>query len=340
MELFLIRHAESTNNIRKNESDRVADPELNQRGLLQRDHLVNFIQNGLHLTNTERKSGGKVLDHLYCSAMQRALQTTQPIGQSIELKPELRNDLDKKLGTVVVAHAPNRKLSGALHEDTGAGFIKGHGTVYRKLLNSEMTVKRAGKIIDPHVRALVIDHLSQFENDPKKAFAEEVTLFHNDEKTPIKRVRVLQSKTTLKKLEQTKFAVRDRQGKPFKWMTYGNIHHLEIVQDRQSDKVSGVFVTMMEAAKRAKGIEMPKQALVQTEHGPDTEFLLALHVNDLVSVEQEEERKYYRVQTLDTGINMIMLRLHTASTLDNSREELHLSINQLLFSQWHYKKKV
>ena len=89
MELFLIRHAESTNNIRKNESDRLADPELTQRGLLQRDHLVDFIKNGLHLTNTERESGGKVLDHLYCSAMQRALQTAQPIGQSIELKPEV-----------------------------------------------------------------------------------------------------------------------------------------------------------------------------------------------------------------------------------------------------------
>jgi len=79
----------STNNIRKNESDRVSDPELTQRGLLQRDHLVNFIQKGLQLTNNERESGGKVLDHLYCSAMQRALQMTEPIGQSIELKPEV-----------------------------------------------------------------------------------------------------------------------------------------------------------------------------------------------------------------------------------------------------------
>jgi broad specificity phosphatase PhoE len=50
LELFLIRHAESTNNIRKKESERVADPELTQRGLLQRDQLAKFIQKGMHLT--------------------------------------------------------------------------------------------------------------------------------------------------------------------------------------------------------------------------------------------------------------------------------------------------
>jgi hypothetical protein len=254
---------------------------------------------------------------------------------------ELRNDLDKKLKTVIVAHSPNRKLSGALHKDTGVGFIKGKGTVYRKLLNSDMTVKWAGKIIDPHVRALVIEHLSLFENDPKKAFAEGVTVFHKDGNTLIKRVRVVQSKDykTLEKLEKSKFGVRDHQGKLYKWFAYGNNHHVGIVRDRSTRKVRGIFVTMMEAAKRAKGIGMPKQALVQTEHGPDTEFLLALHINDLVSVEQEEERKYYRVQKLDSSLNRFMLRLHTASTLDNSREELHLSINQLLFSQWHLQKE-
>ena len=68
--------------------------------------------------------------------------------------------------------------------------------------------------------------------------------------TPIKRVRVLQSKTSLNKLENSKFAVRDRQGKAFKWVAYGNIHHVEVVRNSQNEKVSSVFLTMMEAAKR------------------------------------------------------------------------------------------
>ena len=124
MELFLIRHAESTNNIRKNESDRVSDPELTQRGLLQRDHLVNFIQNGLHLTNNERESGGKVLDHLYCSAMQRALQTTQPIAQSIELKPEVWVEIHEVGGLYDVnsVDGSNFCCSGLKREEINNGF--------------------------------------------------------------------------------------------------------------------------------------------------------------------------------------------------------------------------
>jgi len=248
---------------------------------------------------------------------------------------DFRNDLDKKLKTMIVAHSPSRKISGSLLEETGVGFIKGQGTVYRKLLGPEMKVKQAEKIIDPQVKAIVLDHLEQYGDDPKKAFAEGIAVLHNDGKTPIKRVRVLQSKTTLDKLEKHKFAVRDRQGKAFKWLAYGNLHHVEIVRDRQSEKVSGVFVTMMEAANRAKGIRIPKQTPVQTNHGPQTEFLMALHINDLVSMMQDGERKFYRVQKLDSGINMVMFRLHTASTLDDRNQELHLTINKQLISQWN-----
>ncbi len=247
---------------------------------------------------------------------------------------DLRSDLDKKLNDLIVSHSPSRKISGSLHEETGVGFIEGQGTVYRKLLNQEMKLKQAERIIDPQVKAIVIEQLEKFGGDPKRAFADDVIVLHSDGKTPIKRVRVLQSKTTLNKLENSKFAVRDRQGKAFKWLSYGNLHHLEIVHDTQKDKVFGIFVNMMEAAKRSKGIVMNKQPLVQTDHGSQNEFLMSLHINDLVSLELEGKREFYRVQKLDSGINRVMLRLHTASTLNNPSQELHLSINNELFSKW------
>ena len=93
MELFLIRHAESTNNARKNDAERVADPELTQNGLLQIEYLALFLKKGLHLTKVERKTNHKVLDQLYCSATQRALQTAFPIGLSSGLKPEVWLDI-------------------------------------------------------------------------------------------------------------------------------------------------------------------------------------------------------------------------------------------------------
>ena len=235
---------------------------------------------------------------------------------------DFRDDLAAKLETMIVAHTPSRKLSGALHEASGTGFIEGQGTVYRKLLSPDMTLKQVGKIIDPQVRIMVLEHLEIYDNDPKKAFAENITVFHIDGKTPIRRVRLLQSKTTSKKLAENKFPVRNREGKVFKWLAYGNLHHVEIIHDLNSGNVKGEFVTMMEASQRAKGIGMPRQPIVKTEHGPDKEFLMALHINDLVSIEQDGIRDYFRVQQLDAPNKRVKLRLHTASTLDNSHETL------------------
>jgi len=248
--------------------------------------------------------------------------------------PAFRDHLDQKLSQTIIAHTPQRKLTGALHEETGVGFIEGKGCVERKNLDGKMTPKRAGKIIDDTVRELVLDHLQKHGNKPKVAFAEGFQLSHKDGKTPIKRVRILQSSTTLKKLEQSKFGIRNQQGDIFKWHAYGNLHHVEIVRNHKRDKVVGHFVTMMEAARRARGIGMPKQPMIRRDHGSDQELLMALHINDLVSLNIDGERRFYRVQKLDSGINRIMLRLHTAALLNNKQEEKHLSVNHKLFDQW------
>jgi CRISPR-associated endonuclease Csn1 len=258
----------------------------------------------------------------------------------------LREDLQQKLDGVIIAHCPQIKLSGELHEETGAGFIelkenvtgkiRLSGNVNRKNLNPDFT--QVDKIIDPDLKDLVSQHLQNYGNNPKLAFAENIKVFHKDGITPIKRVRIQQSKTTLTKLEKTKFAVKDKQGKVFKWLAYGNLHHVEIIRHKQTGEYSGEFVTMMEASHRAKGINRPKQQIVKTEHGEDFEFLMALHINDLVSVEKQGKREYYRVQKLDSGSNRFVLRLHTTTTLDNKNEEIYFSINAKSFEVWKLQK--
>ena len=64
MNLFLIRHAESKNNIRKSYQERVSDPELTENGHLQSTYLAEFLQKGLHLSQTEFEENGKPFDHL------------------------------------------------------------------------------------------------------------------------------------------------------------------------------------------------------------------------------------------------------------------------------------
>jgi CRISPR-associated endonuclease Csn1 len=236
--------------------------------------------------------------------------------------PGLREDLAERLDRVIVSHTPQTRLSGALHEETGVGYIEGVGTVYRVNLDGDFKATQLKKIVDDDVREIVTAHMARYGDDPRLAFAEGVKVLHKDGQTPIKRVRIVQSKTDRKKLEQSKFGVRNTEGKVFKWLAYGNLHHVEIVRDTGSGKYSGKFVTMMEAHHRAKGIGEPKQPIVQTDHGAGHEFVMALHINDLVSVERKGARFFYRVQKLDPSNKRVHLRLHSAATLDNPGETL------------------
>lgn len=238
--------------------------------------------------------------------------------------PHIREELSEKLKHTIISHAPQRKLSGALHEETGAGYIEKHGgLVYRKTLNQDFTIKNAMSIVDEAVKTQVLEHIENF-GDSKTAFNTENLALLKLGKNPIKRVRVLQSKTNEKKLETTKFGVRDKTGKVFKYMSYGNTHHVEIIKNTKTGKVKGEFVTTMLASHRAKGINMPKQPIVKTDHGEDWEFVMALHINDTVSIEKDDgERVFYRVQKLGGGYD-ISLRLNTASTIGNKDEYLGL----------------
>jgi len=233
-----------------------------------------------------------------------------------------RDELDEHLKHVIVSHDTQRKLSGSLHEETGAGYIEKHGgLVYRKNLTSDFSEKNAKSIIDETVKNQVLDHLTKYENNPKKAFSDDVTVFHKDGNTPIKRVRILQSKTTLKKLEQNKLGIKDKSGKVFKWMAYGNMHHVEIVKHKKTGKYKGKFITMMEAHRRAmtgtksaKKHNIEREQIIQKNHGDDWEFVMALHINDLVSVDKgNNERAFYRVQKLGGGYDLT-LRLHTETS--------------------------
>jgi CRISPR-associated endonuclease Csn1 len=255
------------------------------------------------------------------------------------------NELEERLKHTIISHAPQRKLSGALHEETGAGYIKKHGgLVYRKTLNQEFSIKDAIKIVDEQVKTKVLEHFENYPN-PKEAFNPENLALLKLGENPIKRVRILQSKikTTKNKnaefiLNQTKFGVRDKTGKIFKYMSYGNNHHVEIIKNTKTGKIKGEFVNMMLASHRVKGINVPKQAIIKTDHGEDWEFLMALHINDTVSIEKDDgERIFYRVQKIDAGAKRFILRLGKASTLKNKEEELYIGITKDSFDKYNIK---
>ena len=277
-----------------------------------------------HSFHQRLSNQAKKLERSHSELKLRAIQIDLPWSN-------FRLDIHEKLSSMIVSHVPQRKISGALHEETGVGFIEGQGTVYRKALNTDFKIKWVDDIVDATVREQVQKHLANNNNDPKQAFAEGKSVVHKNGQTPIKRVRLRQSKVpSLDTLKKTKFGVRDRQGKVFRWMAYGNIHHVEIIRHRKTGKYGGSFVTAMEAAHRARGINGPKRPVIQADHGEEYEFVLALHINDLVSIEENGKREVYRVQKLEQDGSRLELRLHTAATSTNNAEKLRKAISTLM----------
>ena len=244
---------------------------------------------------------------------------------------DIKQQLADKLEGLIVSHVPQRKIAGALHEETGVGFIEGKGTVYRQRLDGDFNSKKAASIIDDTVKDLVIAHLEKHGGDAKKAFSDGFQLYHKDGKTPIKRVRVLQSKTTQEKLQKSKFPIRNAEGEAFKWHAYGNTHHVEILRHKaKPGKYKSNFVTALEAAQRVRCKPGDRIPLIQTDHGDEWEFVMALHINDLVQVNMEGGAKVFRVQVLEMDGSKLTLRLHTAATLKDKSESIRKSISTLL----------
>lgn len=237
----------------------------------------------------------------------------------------LREDLQHALDNMIVAHAPLLKLKDLPLEETGAGKI------YRRPLDDTFT--QADKIIDPAVRKIVVQHLERCNNKPKAAFAEGVTIYHKDGKTPIRRVRILRPETALPNHETTKIGAIGQQGRVFKGLD-GICHHVKIFRNKNTGEYIGDFVNVMEVRSLGK----QKQPVIKTGCAEQFEFVMALHVNDTVSVEETGRRIFYRVQKLDVGSNGCMLRLHSAAASDGQDEEIHFSINEASFNGWRLQK--
>jgi broad specificity phosphatase PhoE len=98
MELYFIRHAQSTNNALAHHRERVCDPPLTELGLRQAKVVAQHLTNGqtpeaaksssVEATRSNHRRGYSIT-RLYCSPMMRALQTAQPIGQALGIAPEI-----------------------------------------------------------------------------------------------------------------------------------------------------------------------------------------------------------------------------------------------------------
>lgn len=109
MRLYLIRHAESENNvlIKQTLYRRKVDPDLTALGYQQRDVLARHI-------GSEPDAVGErfAIDRLYTSAMHRSLLTTKPVSDALGLAPMVWPDLHEKGGMFQERNGDIRGFSG------------------------------------------------------------------------------------------------------------------------------------------------------------------------------------------------------------------------------------
>ena len=95
MHVYLIRHAQSENNVLTSETmhRRKVDPDLTALGYRQREALAEFLAN-------ESDAGGKGfgISCLYTSAMYRSLLTAQPVSEALDMQPMIWLDLHENGG--------------------------------------------------------------------------------------------------------------------------------------------------------------------------------------------------------------------------------------------------
>jgi 2,3-bisphosphoglycerate-dependent phosphoglycerate mutase len=107
MELYIVRHGQSTNNVSMiyDAKDREADPPLTELGVKQAAKVADYLSKGDNFDYwVDRKTEGREtmygfgITHIYCSPMLRTLQTTLPISQALNLHPQVWPDLHEHGG--------------------------------------------------------------------------------------------------------------------------------------------------------------------------------------------------------------------------------------------------
>jgi 2,3-bisphosphoglycerate-dependent phosphoglycerate mutase/probable phosphoglycerate mutase len=119
MDLYIIRHAQSTNNALPAEvelRDRVCDPLLTELGFRQAERLAEHMATGCdgwrEVASADPEAGGGPcvatygITRLVCSPMRRTLLTAQPLSRTLGIRPEVWLDIHEHGGIYLDHGAP------------------------------------------------------------------------------------------------------------------------------------------------------------------------------------------------------------------------------------------
>lgn len=236
------------------------------------------------------------------------------LGGRIDLSepwPTFRNDVEVSINNITVSHRVNRKVSGALHEETYYGPTDEPAPknkemmVLRKSVH-QLSKKDLGLIRDETIRQIVNDEVQKrMDNGESQANAiasleaDPPFIISPKAKVPIRKVRLL-----MKKDPQIMHYFENKNGEEDRAALYGNNHHIAIYETSDKNGVKkqiGIVIPMMEAARRVKDGD----PIVMKDYRPDHTFLYSLAKNDMIF--NHEDEQIYRVQKINSD-GTIMFR--------------------------------
>lgn len=207
------------------------------------------------------------------------------------------SEVGDSINSIIVSHAPIRRVRGELLESTAYGMTNQEGVFVTRKSLSSLTLPAVEKIADSTIKEIVKQRISESEGDLKKAFAE--PLFHKNGKTPIKKVRIYETKSP-----ETVVPIYDESGKPYKFYALGGNHHVEIYENPHTEERKAVLVPRFKAAQNiresVKNGKTPNPLLPKTDE--NWNFLFSLCRNDYIEFLGDDGKLHlYRIQKMSGG---------------------------------------
>jgi len=255
-----------------------------------------------------------------------------------EVLPEpwdnFRDTVVARVKAINVSHRVERKVAGALHEETNYGPVKNpDGTpnpnewVVRKPVEN-LSPAEVERIRDGSIKQIVLERLRKNgiefgrgkKPDPKKMKAA-LTNLAMPSGVPIKKVRILKNEQTIQPLR----AEPENQT----YVKPGSTHHLCIFEyvEKGKTKRDAVFVTMLEATNRLKR----KEPVIQRFHPdrPDAKFIMSLSSREMVLANWNGRENLLIFKTAASTQGQIYFAVHTDARRSSDQTKFVATANSL-----------
>lgn len=252
---------------------------------------------------------------------------TGPWSRDLEI-PEpwagFRDDIAVRVRAINVSHQVNRKVYGALHEETAYGARPAERRyVYRKSVEDLVAGEsetEVGRIRDPGLRTQILDRIAKARNARDSgiskvdaiaaALAEPVVVRSRDGSVAADergRPRIVRRVRLSARMSWGTLIGVGEDGDVYKHFPKGSNHHVVILEDRTTGERSARVVSMFEAVQRVRANKSP----FASDYGPALRPVAHLCKNDTVLLAGEQPGLFRVTQFSDTGgLDIHVCRLH------------------------------